>query len=55
MTSRPQTRIPSRPRLGCDTRGDGFEVEHCYADYKGKKIHKEYWKEAGHGQQRKNW
>ncbi|GJS81912.1 hypothetical protein Tco_0748453 [Tanacetum coccineum] len=30
---------------------DGFEVEHCYADYKGKKIPEEYWKEAGHGQQ----
>ncbi|GKB88200.1 ribonuclease H-like domain-containing protein [Tanacetum coccineum] len=33
----------------------GFEVEHCYADYEGKKIPGEYWKEAGHGQQRKNW
>ncbi|GJY65549.1 hypothetical protein Tco_0467787 [Tanacetum coccineum] len=32
---------------------DGFEVEHCYADYEGKKIPKEYWKEAGHGQQNK--
>ncbi|GJX38068.1 hypothetical protein Tco_0251371 [Tanacetum coccineum] len=29
-------------------------VEHCYADYEGKKIPEEYWKEAGHGQQRKN-
>nr|GEW59104.1 hypothetical protein [Tanacetum cinerariifolium] len=27
----------------------------CYADYEGKKIPEEYWKEAGHGQQRKNW
>ncbi|GJU83172.1 hypothetical protein Tco_1285537 [Tanacetum coccineum] len=26
-----------------------------FADYKGKKIPEEYWKEAGHGQQRKNW
>ncbi|GKE81760.1 hypothetical protein Tco_1551760 [Tanacetum coccineum] len=26
-----------------------------YADYEGKKIPEEYWKEAGHGQQRKNW
>ncbi|GJY95072.1 hypothetical protein Tco_0511433, partial [Tanacetum coccineum] len=34
---------------------DGFEVEHCYADYEGKKIPEEYWKEAGHGQQIKNW
>ncbi|GJY08702.1 hypothetical protein Tco_0375756 [Tanacetum coccineum] len=31
------------------------EVKHCYADYEGKKIPEEYWKEAGHGQQRKNW
>ncbi|GKE25071.1 hypothetical protein Tco_1436583 [Tanacetum coccineum] len=31
------------------------EMEHCYADYEGKKIPKEYWKEAGYGQQRKNW
>ncbi|GKB70492.1 hypothetical protein Tco_0931904 [Tanacetum coccineum] len=30
-------------------------MEHCYADYKGKKIPEEYWKETGHGQQRKNW
>ncbi|GJT18319.1 hypothetical protein Tco_0877025 [Tanacetum coccineum] len=28
-----------------------FEVEHCYANYEGKKIPEEYWKEAGHGQQ----
>ncbi|GJR94482.1 hypothetical protein Tco_0266656 [Tanacetum coccineum] len=28
------------------------DVEHCYADYKGKKISKEYWKETGHGPQR---
>ncbi|GJR97505.1 hypothetical protein Tco_0269679 [Tanacetum coccineum] len=28
---------------------DGFEVEHCYADYKGKKIPEEYWKEAAPG------
>ncbi|GJY57899.1 hypothetical protein Tco_0457791 [Tanacetum coccineum] len=34
---------------------DGLEVEHCYADYEGKKIPEEYWKEAGHDQQRKNW
>ncbi|GJR61564.1 hypothetical protein Tco_1503726 [Tanacetum coccineum] len=27
----------------------------CYADYKGKKILKEYWKEVGHDKQRKNW
>ncbi|GKF93267.1 hypothetical protein Tco_0279986, partial [Tanacetum coccineum] len=33
---------------------DEFEVEHCYADYEGKKIPEEYWKEVGHGQQRKN-
>ncbi|GKA00155.1 hypothetical protein Tco_0672705 [Tanacetum coccineum] len=26
---------------------DGFEVEHCYADYEGKKILEEYWKKAG--------
>ncbi|GJU58123.1 hypothetical protein Tco_1235889 [Tanacetum coccineum] len=38
-----------------DSRRDGFAVEHCYADYKGKKILEEYRKEAGHGQQRKNW
>ncbi|GJX26782.1 ribonuclease H-like domain-containing protein [Tanacetum coccineum] len=25
------------------------------ANNKGKKIHEEYWKEAGYGQQRKNW
>ncbi|GJV37564.1 hypothetical protein Tco_1410041 [Tanacetum coccineum] len=25
-------------------------VEHCYADYEGKNISEEYWKEAGHGQ-----
>ncbi|GKF28462.1 hypothetical protein Tco_0094804, partial [Tanacetum coccineum] len=31
------------------------DVEHCYVDYEGKKIPEEYWKEAGHGQQRKNW
>ncbi|GJT34431.1 hypothetical protein Tco_0924850 [Tanacetum coccineum] len=30
-------------------------VKHCYADYEGKMIPEEYWKEAGHGQQRKNW
>nr|GEX02364.1 hypothetical protein [Tanacetum cinerariifolium] len=23
--------------------GDGFEVEHCYVDYEGKKIPEEYW------------
>ncbi|GJY41098.1 hypothetical protein Tco_0428368, partial [Tanacetum coccineum] len=28
-------------------------VEHCYADYEGKKIPKEYWKEVGNGQQKK--
>ncbi|GJX56259.1 hypothetical protein Tco_0286156 [Tanacetum coccineum] len=37
----------------CEIR-DGLEVEHCYADYEGKKILEEYWKEARHGQQRKN-
>ncbi|GKA63538.1 hypothetical protein Tco_0763144 [Tanacetum coccineum] len=34
---------------------DGLEVEHCYANYESKKIPKEYWREAGHDQQRKNW
>nr|GEU34372.1 putative reverse transcriptase domain-containing protein [Tanacetum cinerariifolium] len=27
---------------------DRLKVEHCYADYKGKKILEEYWKEAQH-------
>nr|GEV77883.1 reverse transcriptase domain-containing protein [Tanacetum cinerariifolium] len=30
-------------------RRDGLKVEHCYADYEGKKIPKENMKEAGHG------
>ncbi|GKA82607.1 ribonuclease H-like domain-containing protein [Tanacetum coccineum] len=34
---------------------DGLEVEYCYVDYEGKKIPEEYWKESGHGQQRKNF
>ncbi|GJW30964.1 hypothetical protein Tco_0047839 [Tanacetum coccineum] len=29
---------------------DRLEIKYCYADYKGKKIPEEYWKEAGHGQ-----
>ncbi|GJY47100.1 hypothetical protein Tco_0436163, partial [Tanacetum coccineum] len=29
-------------------------VEHCYADYEGKKIPEEYWKKAGHGQAPRN-
>ncbi|GJU38402.1 hypothetical protein Tco_1191359 [Tanacetum coccineum] len=31
------------------------DLEHCYADYEGKKILEEYWKEAGYVQLRKNW
>nr|GEU33422.1 hypothetical protein [Tanacetum cinerariifolium] len=34
-------------------RRDELDVEHCYADYEGNKISEEYWKEAGHGKQRK--
>ncbi|GJY89080.1 hypothetical protein Tco_0503708 [Tanacetum coccineum] len=32
-----------------------IQLKHCCADYEGKKILEEYWKEVRHGQQRNNW